>query len=235
VRAAHIETGNSRTGGRRDTPGKFGMTNEWTKPNHALEYLRRHEDIPHRKEGESTLIEEIPKHARRILDLGCGDGHLLALLLAHCGRASGVGLDFSPTMLEEAEQRFLGHSRARLVMHNLDLSLPDLGTFDVVASSFAIHHCTDNRKRTLYEEIWNALEPGGIFCNLEHVASPTEQVHRRFLKAMNIGVEQEDPSNKLVAVEIQLQWLREIGYEDVDCYWKWRELALLIGRKPECE
>jgi hypothetical protein len=76
------------------------------------------------------------------------------------------------------------------------------------------------------------LTPGGIFCNLEHVASPNDRVHQRFLDAMGINPQEEDPSNKLLDVETQLRWLRELGYEDVDCYWKWRELALLIGRKP---
>jgi tRNA (cmo5U34)-methyltransferase len=208
------------------------MTNEWARAEHALDYLRRLEDIPHRQEGEATLISEIPKHAKCILDLGCGNGHLLALLLAHCDKASGVGLDFSPTMLSEAERRFARQPRVKLVMHNLDAPLPNLGTFDVIVSSFAIHHCIDERKRAIYREVWNLLEPGGVFCNLEHVASPNAEVHKRFLQSMNIRSEEEDPSNKLLDVETQLRWLRDIGYEDVDCYWKWRELALLIGRKP---
>jgi SAM-dependent methyltransferase len=208
------------------------MTNEWAKPDHALDYLRRLEEIPHRTEGEATLISEVPKGATRILDLGCGNGHLLALLLAHCDDAAGVGLDFSPTMLSEAARRFAGEPRVELVMHNLDSPLPALGSFNVIASSFAIHHCADDRKKEIYREAWNRLEPEGTFCNLEHVASPNQRVHKRFLEAMNIAGEEEDPSNQLLDVETQLRWLREIGYEDVDCYWKWRELALIVGRKP---
>lgn len=74
------------------------------------------------------------------------------------------------------------------------------------------------------------LGPGGVFCNFEHVASPSPGLHRGFLDA--ISVEDEDPSNKLLALETQLAWLREIGFEDVDCHWKWRELALFAGVKP---
>ena len=207
------------------------MSSEWTTPEHALAYLRMADRIPHRTEGEATLLEEVPGDATRVLDLGAGDGRLLGLLLLARPAARGVAVEFSPPMLARLRERFGGEGRVQVVAHDLERPLPPLGTFDVVASSFAIHHLPHPRKRELYEEVWAVLGPGGVFCNLEHVASPTARVHSRFLDALGITPEQEDRSNKLLDVGTQLRWLREVGFEDVDCYWKWRELALLAGRK----
>ena len=207
------------------------MSHEWQTAEHVLAYLKRADKFPHRVEGESALLEEIPATARRVLDLGSGDGRVLDLVLRTCPNATGVALDFSPAMLDQLRARFQQNQRVQMVSHNLELPLPDLGKFDVIVSSFAIHHVAHERKRQLYGEIWNLLEPTGVFCNLEHVASPTAHLHTRFLEAFGITPDQEDPSNKLLDVETQLGWLREIGFYDVDCLWKWRELALLFGRK----
>jgi tRNA (cmo5U34)-methyltransferase len=204
--------------------------NLWPSAEHALDYLRRADSIPHRVEGEAALLEFLPPAPGRILDLGSGGGRLLALVKAARPAGQYVALDFSPTMLHALRKLFAEEQHVEVVAHDLDKPLPSLGVFDAIVSSFAIHHLEHPRKRSLYEEIFALLAPGGVFCNLEHVSSPSTKLHAEFLKA--IAFEDEDPSNKLFDLETQLSWLREIGFIDVDCHWKWRELALLVGVKP---
>jgi tRNA (cmo5U34)-methyltransferase len=206
-----------------------GPVNLWTSNEHVEDYLRRADQISHRTEGEAAVLEFIPAGTRRILDLGTGDGRLLALVRQRHPETEAVAVDFSPAMLEAVRQRFATDARVRVLDHNMDLPLPALGTFDAVISSFAIHHLVHERKRALYEEIFRLLNRGGVFCNLEHVASPTQRLHEEFLHRIGFTVETEDPSNKLLDVETQLGWLRDVGFVDVDCQWKWRELALLSG------
>ncbi|MGC2373096.1 MAG: class I SAM-dependent methyltransferase [Solirubrobacteraceae bacterium] len=205
---------------------------EWREPEYARDYLAHADSFPHRAEGEGVLLDHVPRDARRILDLGTGDGRLLALLRLDRPDSAGVGLDISEPMLGAARKRFEHEGGVELVRHDLADPLPELGSFDVVVSCFAIHHVHDTRKRTLYAEIFDRLEPGSVFCNLEHVASPTSRLHKAFYRALGIPLEVEDPSNHLLDMETQLGWLREIGFDDVDCYWKWLEMALLVGVKP---
>ena len=216
----------------RETIG--GMAGEeWTTAAHANRYLAMADEVPHRVEGESVLAEQVPRDARRVLDLGTGDGRLLALLQVDRPEMRGVGLDFSELMLDAAGKRFAGDERIELVKHDFSERLPALGRFDVVVSSMAIHHLEHERKRSLYGEVFALLEPGGVFANFEHVASATDRLHLAFFAAINEPLEHEDPSDRLLDVETQLRWLREHGFDDVDCYWKWLEMALLVGIKPD--
>ncbi|MEA2481204.1 MAG: tRNA (cmo5U34)-methyltransferase [Thermoleophilaceae bacterium] len=200
---------------------------EWQEHAHVDQYREYADTIPHRGEGETVVVELLPKRVRRVLDIGTGDGRLLSIVLAARPGAEGIGLDFSPPMLAAASKR------VTTVEHDFSTPLPDLGgAFDAIVSSFAIHHVDDARKQELYREVFALLEPGGIFLNLEHVASATPRLHTEFYDAIGQAAEDDDPSNQLALVEDQLDWLRGIGFDDVDCMWKWRELALLQGRKP---
>lgn len=208
---------------------------EYNSAEHALAYLARADRIAHRTAGEAVVLELVPRDVRRILDLGAGDGRLLALLRLDRPGARGVATDLSPTMLEAARARFAEDPLVEVVEHDLDAPLAALGSarsFDAVVSCFAIHHCSHERKRALYAEVFELLEPGGVFCNLEHVSSPTPELHEAFFAALGMTLADEDKSNRLLDVETQVAWLRAIGFAQVDCYWKWRELAVFGGIKP---
>jgi SAM-dependent methyltransferase len=200
---------------------------EWLDTAHVAAY--RSDPVPHRSEGEAVLLDLLPRRLARVLDLGCGDGQLTAVIRAARPEAGCVAMDFSPAMLEVARQRFAADPMVEVVQHDLSTALPCTGIFDAVVSSFAIHHLAPTRQRALYAEAHDLLRPGGVLLNLEHVASPTRRLHERFFAVVG---RTEDPSNQLVEVGTQLGWLREIGFEDVDCHWKWLELGLLGGSRP---
>ncbi len=122
---------------------------EWTTAEHALRYLARADAYPRRAEGEGAMLEQVPGDARRILDLGTGDGRLLGLLSRGRPGIVGVGLDFSEPMLKAARERFAGDRCITLIKHDLAEPLPALGRFDAVVSSFAIHHLEHERKRAV--------------------------------------------------------------------------------------
>jgi SAM-dependent methyltransferase len=194
----------------------------------------------------------------RILDLGCGDGILGRALLSAFPTASVVFADFSDPMLDAA-RKILGRNPQATVV-KADFGSPAWmraaggePPFDIVVSGLAIHHQPDERKKQLYAEIHGILAPGGVFLNLEHVASQSQagkelfdeffinhlwEYHRasgrpgtRESIASTYYHRPDKKENILAPVDEQCRWLRHIGFTDVDCFLKVFELAIFGGRK----
>ena len=203
----------------------------WHDQEKVDEYVGRVGRLAARRAGETELVEALPADVDRVLDLGCGDGRLAALVLdARPGATRAVGLESSPPMLELARERFGDDPRVEVREHDLQRDLPDLGPFDVVVSGFAIHHLRHERKQSLFAEIAGVLRPGGVFANLEVVQCATPELHEEF----NRRIERPggDPQDVLAGVEEQLIWMRAAGLAHVDCNWRWRGFALLVGQAP---
>jgi SAM-dependent methyltransferase len=141
-----------------------------------------------------------------------------------------VAVDSSPAMLDHARARFDGDRRVTVRSWDLADPLVPLGEFDVIVSGFAIHHLEDRRKRSLLAEVALMLNEGGLFANLEVVQSATPELHREFLEL--IGRPDDDPEDRLTAIEPQLGWMGSAGLTRVDCFWRWRGFALLAGTAP---
>ncbi len=198
---------------------------EWSDPRRVAEYLSR--EIPHRLTAEQMLLEALPPRVERFLDLGCGDGRMVALVRSRHPEARAVGLDASEPMLARAAERFAADPLVEFHAHKLGLPLTVEGPFDAVVSGLAIHHLEDARKRELFGEVKALLVPGGVFANLDLVSPASPLIHERFRR--EIGRTEDDPSDRLAGLGEQLGWLRDAGFSGVGCHFKWLELALLVA------
>ncbi len=194
----------------------------------------------------------------RVLDLGSGDGYAAAQIVERHPVNHVVLVDFSKPMLEEAKTHFAGAPfpvafvEGDLRSDDWVAEVTEKRPYDLVISRYALHHVADERKEKLYREVFAFLRPGGVFLNIEHVASPTDSLHEAFERLMIEGLvrqqateetrqeivtsfraRQDKDVNILAPLDVQLGWLREIGFADVDVVFKLFELSVFTGRKPE--
>lgn len=207
-----------------------------------------------------SILKTMEHPIENFLDLGCGDGILGAAILGEYPKSHGVLADFSEPMLEQAREQLKDHAD-QLSFENLDYGdkawvnrMQPRGPFDAVVSGYSIHHQPDARKRPIYQEIFSLLKPGGWFINIEHIAADSQLAVDLFNKHIidtryaieqkNVGTKTrqeisdifmnrpDKEANILLSAATQCNWLREIGYEEVDCYFRIYELAVFGGRKP---
>ena len=206
------------------------------------------------------LVVSMELPMRNFLDLGCGEGLLSAAILEQYPNAQGVLLDFSEPMLDSAREKLRRYSTSLVFVHS-DYSNPRWvdsvkagAPFDVVVSGFSVHHQPDERKKSLYLEVYDLLRAGGMFINLDQVSPRTkwiesiwrsyfvDHLHEVSIKSgsdksreqisSEFHSDLDRRSSKLTPVETQCEWLREIGFDDVDCYFKVFESSIFGGRRP---
>ncbi len=232
----------------------------WQREDIAATYRMARRGIPFADAHFTITRQVIQAHeldVRRVLDFGSGDGIATAELLQHYPIEQAVLVDFSEPMLREA-RRALGGLGLAIEFVWGDLlddqwrgEVEAHGPYDLTISWFAIHHLPDSRKRTLYGEVLELLRPDGVFVNIEHVQSASPVYERAFYRSIAEGIHEveggqrsgeeieakytdpdERAANILAPVDEQLDWLRNVGFVDVDCVFKAFELAVVVGRKP---
>jgi tRNA (cmo5U34)-methyltransferase len=226
-------------------PGEQRAGHHWKEADRVAEYVQNTDTaFPESEEVYGILIAAQPfeKDAPlRILDIGSGHGVVAGALLSALPNATAVGLDISEPMMAEGRQRMapfgdrFGYHVGDFADGDLPSDLP--GTFDLVVSARAIHHLTSPNKAKLYARIFNQLNDGGAFFNIDNMR-PRDDYFRAVYRKLGprstrpqgmgsggSGTEHPDP------VDEQLTWLRNAGFSHVDCLWKKLGRALIVGYK----
>ena len=199
------------------------------------------------------------EHVTRLLDLGGGDGLLAAALLDEYPKSRAWMLEAQAGGLAGARQQ-LDERLGRVAFVPADAARPgwEQATcggipFDVIVSAFSMQNLPAPRKRALYAELFGLLQPGGLFISIEHVASATrwtqsvwddyviDSIFGEAIKGSpgrtRAEVAREHYARSahtvggLAPLEVQCDWLREVGFENVECYLKVLELAMFGGQR----
>jgi ubiquinone/menaquinone biosynthesis C-methylase UbiE len=193
---------------------------------------------------------------RRFLDIGAGGGAMTQLMRRIEPTAEAVLVDYSEPMLAHA-QRSLGETDTAWQAVRADLREADwrralpTGSYDAAVSGYAIHHLPAARKRALFAEIRELLEPGGMFLNMDFVAieGPLAGLFDERMVANAVAAEHrhggtrsdEQVEHELLAdgdddrpdtVQAQLQWLADAGFVQPEVHFKWAEAAVFGASAP---
>ena len=190
-----------------------------------------------------------------ILDLGCGDGVIAERIHARFPQNTFYLLDGSSAMLEKARQR-LGKDGFCFEQQTFEAYIEadvEDHRYDACLSVNAIHHLSFPDKARLYAKLYRELRHGGLLLVSDPVQPASERSEswqfdmwrdwmNEALEAMGRQDEvgrydglpfeyKSKPENKASGLLEQLRLLQEIGFRDVDCFWKYGIFAVFGGTK----
>ncbi|XEC93428.1 class I SAM-dependent methyltransferase [Paenibacillus tarimensis] len=191
----------------------------------------------------SVSLAEAGTHSPDILDLGAGTGLLSSLLLQKYPEARLTLIDISEKMLQIAKARFKGNTNVKYILDDYT-KFNSNGKFDIIVSALSIHHLSDPDKRELYKNTFLNLKKNGVFINADQVLGHTpffdalykndwkKKVEAGRLSAAEIESAYERTKlDRMSDLHTQLDWLREIGFSDTDCVYKYYNFVVMYGRK----
>ncbi|MDH7592997.1 MAG: methyltransferase domain-containing protein [Methanomicrobiales archaeon] len=213
----------------------------------AREYdAQREHVIPHLRDFYEAAVSAASseKKAPAILDLGAGTGLLSAHLLQKYPDAEIALIDLSERMLDVARRRLADAGSIRYITADYS-RCPLGGPYDLVCSALSIHHLAPEKKRDLFVRIYRSLVKGGMFVNADQTRGETEFFERMYLQYWNDFLEKgpltdaeraeicrrRDELDRNDRLSLQLQWLKESGFTEIDTIYKNRTFTVIAARK----
>jgi len=206
--------------------------------------------VPYYPQMIQALVSAIPfKESEKIniIDLGCGTGYISMKLKERFPNSKLTCLDFAENMITQARIRLKKYDS--IIFYNEDFRKFEFDkTYDVAVSSLALHHLeTKKEKKKFYSKIFDSLRSHGVFYNADIILSSNDYLQKLYMSkwkefmSRTISTKEIEDTwmtkhHKEDHPEIlldQLEWLKEIGFTEVDVVWKYYNFAVYGGTKSK--
>lgn len=146
----------------------------------ANNYMKHHELFAKLGELLNSLSAE---SSFKFLDVGCGDAFYSAQTLSCLPSVEYFGIDSSAQALHEAKKNLANNkiSQASLIFGDLSIILDEMVAkpqkFNVILSSFCLHHYQTAEKLAIYSKIKNILAENGVFVIIDIFRTDAQNRH----------------------------------------------------------
>ena len=191
----------------------------------------------------SVSVASVNKENPDILDIGAGTGLLSAFLMEKYPEASFTLIDISEKMLDIAKDRFRGNSNVKYIVADYS-KYHFVEKYDMVVSALSIHHLEDEEKKEIYKKCYSLLKQNGILINADLVYGETsfienlnKNIWRQYIEDSGLPEEEIQAGyeriklDKEATLDQQMNWLKEAGFCDISCIYKFYHFAVTFGRK----
>jgi len=202
--------------------------------------------IPHYTEMINALVLSIPfkkDEKINVIDLGCGTGTVAQNIKNAFPNSNISCLDIAENMIKLTQNKLRGNINC-YICNFYEYSFDK--KYDVIVSSLALHHLeSDEDKKMFYQKIYNALNNNGVFYNADVVLGSNYHLQEIYMAKwkifMNKNVSLEEINNRWMvnyraedrptSLMNHINWLKDIGFNDVDVVWKYYNYAVYGGYK----
>ncbi|OPX58608.1 MAG: N5-glutamine S-adenosyl-L-methionine-dependent methyltransferase [Methanobacterium sp. PtaB.Bin024] len=240
---------------------------EWAEKKHAKEFMENADVYILERKRLFKILKSFYRHfllkselerSIKVLDLGCGNGALTMELVKEDDEIQATLVDGSSEMLKNARENLKTHSNMDFIHKTFQELLKSesegddllVDKFDLVVSSLAIHHLHLEEKKSFFRYVYNHLNPGGFFLNIDVVKAPVNELESwyRVLWSEWIRENQDtletktsfeylplqyknNPDNHPDKLQDQLDALKSVGFQQADCYYKYGIFSVYGGKK----
>ncbi len=189
-------------------------------------------DAPLAMELVASAAARVTRHARDVIDIGCGAGNYTLKVLEHLPGLNVTLVDLSRPMLNRALERVRPATTGRVEAIQGDIREVELGRerFDIILAAAVLHHLrAEEEWKSVFTKFYAALRPGGsvwifdlVESAIEGVQSLMQERYGEYLSSLQDAayrdhvfayIEQEDTPRSL---PFQLDLLRQVGFSACD-------------------
>jgi len=191
--------------------------------------------VPYYLQLVSSFVKYFPDNFKpnSILDLGCGNGNITAKLIPYFPNATFTLVDASIEMINLCRNQFNNYDITYSNKYFKDFIFNE-ESYDLIVAGFSLHHCDNLEKQSIFKKIYAALRKGGIFSYCDLMITKTNPNHPMLLKQWNKFVSKSFPDgekwnwilehyeafDKPTDYQVQLEWLKSAGFQNIQIPFK---------------